>query len=66
MEKVTFLYRDGRTKQMAPRYADILQKLKRGTYETRDMRAAVAVPSKEIKADEPKKAGRNKSRKADD
>lgn len=57
---VEFKYKDGRTKQMSRRYADILQKLKHGTYLTRDMRA-------EDKEDEkPKKASRKKSQKAQD
>lgn len=57
---VEFKYKDGRTKQMSRRYADILQKLKHGTYLTRDMRA-------EEKEDEkPKKATRTKSQKAQD
>lgn len=60
---VEFKYKDGRTKQMSRRYADILQKLKHGTYLTRDMRAE----EKEEKQDEkPKKATRTKSRKAED
>lgn len=57
---VEFKYKDGRTKQMSRRYADILQKLKHGTYLTRDMRA-------EEKEDEkPKKVTRTKSQKAQD
>lgn len=60
---VEFKYRDGRTKQMSRRYADILQKLKHGTYLTRDMRAE----DKEEKEDEkPKKASSKKSQKAKD
>ena len=79
MARVTFRYSDGRTKQMAARYANILQKLQHGTYETRDMRAAEVVPPKEIKdapkeavaskqieAESPKKSTRTKSQKAQD
>ena len=57
---VEFKYKDGRTKQMSRRYADILQKLKRGTYLTRDMRA------EEKEDDKPKKATRTKSQTAQD
>lgn len=57
---VEFKYKDGRIKQMDRRYADILQKLKHGTYETRDMRAA------EPEDETPKKAPRAKGRKAED
>lgn len=37
--KVTFIHRNGREQVMRRRYADTLQKLGRGTYMTRDMRA---------------------------
>jgi len=37
--KVTFVHRSGREQTMQRRYADVLQKLGRGTYMTRDMRA---------------------------
>lgn len=37
--KVTFIHRGGREQPMQRRYADVLQKLGRGTYMTRDMRA---------------------------
>lgn len=37
--KVTFIHRSGREQPMQRRYADVLQKLGRGTYMTRDMRA---------------------------
>lgn len=76
--KVIFQHKSGRKQAMQRRYADILKNLKRGTYETRDMRAAEVVPPKEIKdepkeaveskqieAGSPKKAARAKSRKAE-
>lgn len=37
--KVIFTHKGGRKQSMQRRYADILQKLGRGTYMTRDMRA---------------------------
>lgn len=37
--KVIFQHKGGRKQPMQRRYADILQKLGRGTYMTRDMRA---------------------------
>jgi len=37
--KVIFQHKSGRKRPMQRRYADILQKLGRGTYMTRDMRA---------------------------
>lgn len=37
--KVIFTHKNGREQPMQRRYADILQKLKLGTYMTRDMRA---------------------------
>lgn len=37
--KVIFQHKSGRKQPMQRRYADILQKLGRGTYMTRDMRA---------------------------
>lgn len=51
--KVTFIHRSGREQPMQRRYADVLQKLGRGTYMTRDMQAhpviqpdaSAAVPS---------------------
>lgn len=41
--KVTFIHRSGREQPMQRRYADVLQKLGRGTYMTRDMRAQPVV-----------------------
>lgn len=41
--KVTFIHRNGREQMMQRRYADVLQKLGRGTYMTRDMRAQPVV-----------------------
>lgn len=41
--KVTFIYKGGRERMMSRREADILQKLGRGTYMTRDMRAQPVV-----------------------
>lgn len=38
--KVIFQHKSGRKQPMHRRYADILQKLGRGTYMTRDMQAA--------------------------
>lgn len=40
MSKVTFIHKDGREQVMSRRYADILNKVGRGTYMTRDMTAA--------------------------
>lgn len=37
MSKVDFTYKNGVRKVMSPRYANILQKIGRGTYATRDM-----------------------------
>lgn len=37
--QVSFKYKNGAERMMARRYADILQKLGRGTYMTRDMQA---------------------------
>ncbi len=38
--KVIFQHKSGRKQSMQRRYADILKKLNRGTYMTRDMQAA--------------------------
>lgn len=38
--KVVFTHKNGRKQSMSRRDADILQKLKRGTYMTRDMQAS--------------------------
>lgn len=43
MAKVQFIHRSGRVEDMEKRYASILQKLGRGTYMTRDMRAQSAI-----------------------
>jgi len=43
MSKVTFIHKGGREQVMAQRYADILQKVGRGTYLTRHMEAAQPV-----------------------
>jgi hypothetical protein len=40
MTKVDFTYKDGRTRSIPEAHAKILGKLKRGTYQTRDMVAA--------------------------
>ena len=47
MAKVEFIHKGGRKQIMAQSYAEILQKLNQGTYQTRDMRAAppVAAPA---------------------
>lgn len=37
--KVTFIHRGGREQLMRRRYADVLRRLGRGTYTTRDMQA---------------------------
>lgn len=39
--RVLFRHKGGRKERMQRRYADVLQKLGRGTYMTRDMRATV-------------------------
>lgn len=41
--KVTFVHRSGREQPMQRRYADVLRRLGRGTYTTRDMRAQSAI-----------------------
>lgn len=46
--KVTFIHRSGREQPMQRRYADVLQKLGRGTYMTRDMRAQPVLPADPI------------------
>lgn len=45
--RVNFKYKNGRERMMSRRDANILQKLGRGTYMTRDMRAQPAAPSTE-------------------
>jgi len=40
MSKVTFIHKGGREQVMPRRYAEILKKVGRGTYMTRDMTAA--------------------------
>lgn len=39
MQRVMFTHQSGRKERMERRYAEVLQKLGRGTYMTRDMRA---------------------------
>jgi len=39
--KVEFSYKNGRTRRMTSAQADLLQRLGHGTYQTREMRAAV-------------------------
>lgn len=58
MQKVTFTYKNGRERMLSARDAELLQRLGKGTYLTRDMAAsrpiAVAAPvaeSKEIDLD---------------
>lgn len=41
--KVTFIHRGGREQLMRRRYADVLRRLGRGTYTTRDMQAQPVV-----------------------
>ncbi len=38
--KVDFTYRNGRVREMQEKHADILQKIGKGTYQTRELRAA--------------------------
>lgn len=45
MKKVNFVYSNGRERMMKKRDADILSKLKRGTYMTADMRSQSMVTS---------------------
>lgn len=40
MSKVRFIYNNGRTRMMHTRYADVLQNLKCGHYQTADIRPA--------------------------
>lgn len=40
MEKVTFTYKNGRERMLSARDAELLQRLGKGTYLTRDMAAA--------------------------
>lgn len=39
MQKVTFTYKNGRERMLSARDAELLQRLGKGTYLTRDMRA---------------------------
>lgn len=59
--KVDFTYTNGRVLTMNRREAEILRKLKRGTYETKDM-VPVAAPAPVVVTEEvaepPKKRGR--------
>lgn len=50
MEKVLFTYKNGRERSMRPREAEILSRLGKGSYLTRDMRAAEPAP---VQAAEP-------------
>lgn len=60
--QVTFITKDGRQKQMPRQHAEILQKLGKGTYQTKDMQAGTKPPAtdksqavkKPRKAKEPK------------
>lgn len=54
--QVTFITKDGRQKQMPRQHAEILQKLGKGTYQTKDMHAAEKPQAvkKPRKAKEPK------------
>ena len=45
MSKIKFVHKNGREELMHLRYADVLQKLGRGNYLTRDLIAAPLVPS---------------------
>jgi len=46
--KVIFTHKNGREQPMQRRYADILRKLKRGTYMTRDMQAQALRDDEEL------------------
>lgn len=48
--KVIFTHKNGRKQSMSRRYAHILQKLKRGTYMTRDMQAQALREDEELSA----------------
>jgi hypothetical protein len=48
MAKVDFTYNNGRVRAMLPAHAEALQKMKYGTYMTRDMVAERAVPVAEV------------------
>lgn len=48
--KVIFQHKSGRRQPMQRRYADILQKLGRGTYMTRDMQAQARRDDEELSA----------------
>lgn len=48
MPKVNFTHKNGREQIMSERYAGILKKVGRGTYMTRDMRAADPIVSLSI------------------
>lgn len=43
MQKVTFTYKNGRERMLSARDAELLQRLGKGTYLTRDMAAARSV-----------------------
>lgn len=44
MQKVTFTYKNGRERMLSARDADLLQRLGKGTYLTRDMTAVRPLP----------------------
>lgn len=44
MQKVTFTYKNGRERMLSARDAELLQRLGKGTYLTRDMAAARPFP----------------------
>lgn len=44
MQKVTFTYKNGRERMLSARDAELLQRLGKGTYLTRDMTAAHPLP----------------------
>ena len=61
MSKVDFTYsKTGRVKTMAKSYADVLEKLGHGTYQTRDMVAARPEPliDRQIVPETPRRRGR--------
>lgn len=48
--RVVFKHRNGREQPMQRRYADVLQKLGRGTYSTREMRPAAPSQDDDLSA----------------
>lgn len=61
--QVTFTTKGGREKLMPRKHADILQKLGKGTYQTKDMQAAPKQPCNAAKAPAPKQPRKTKEPK---